>query len=113
MAHEDSAWSPMVGGMCRPFRMSQLRSVLRASHWGNTEVVLQSGPGLRKVLVTLQFSPGAIQSGILCFQKNGVLVRNHVPASQTVLSRPGSQPLSGPLSQFRGLGLIFLKTKWD
>lgn len=113
----------MAGGMCRPFRMSQLRSVLRASHWGDTEVLLQSGPGLRKVLVTLQFSPGAIQSlnlsGILCFQKNGVLVaytaamRNHVPASQTVLSKPGSQPLSGPLSQFRGLGLIFLKTEWD
>ena len=100
--------------------MGQLRSVLRVSPRNDTEVLLQSGPGLWKVLVSLQFSPKAIlslnMSGSLSLQKSGSLLTLQpcgVTASQTALYKPRSQPLSGPLSQFHGLGPVFFKMKWD
>ena len=100
--------------------MGQLRSVLRVSHWNDTEVLLQSGPGLWKVLVILQFSPRAIlplnMSDSLSLQKSGSLLTLQpcgVIASQTALSKPRSQPLSRPLSQCHGLVPMFLKMKWD
>lgn len=89
--------------------------MLRGSRWNDTEVLLQSGPGLWKAL---QFSPRAIltlnMSGSLSLQKSGSLLTLQpcgVITSKTELSKPRSQPLSRPLSQFHGLDPMVFEMK--